>query len=95
VPELQRLHAGRAAAVLAFGLANRSYFAAFASDRGDEFFGQALCRSVDQAGICLAGPVRDVGHNDLRLEYQKLAARERRAGHVPFVSLPAGGERRG
>jgi [ribosomal protein S5]-alanine N-acetyltransferase len=38
VPELQRLHAGHAPAVLAFELANRSYFAAFVSDRGDEFF---------------------------------------------------------
>jgi ribosomal-protein-alanine N-acetyltransferase len=40
VPELQRLHAGHAAAVLAFELANRAYFAAFISDRGDEFFDQ-------------------------------------------------------
>jgi [ribosomal protein S5]-alanine N-acetyltransferase len=40
VPELQRLHADHAPAVLAFELANRSYFAAFISDRGDEFFDQ-------------------------------------------------------
>jgi ribosomal-protein-alanine N-acetyltransferase len=40
VPELQRLHPGHAQAVLAFELANRSYFAAFISDRGDEFFDQ-------------------------------------------------------
>jgi [ribosomal protein S5]-alanine N-acetyltransferase len=40
VPELQRLHAGHAAAVLAFELANRAYFAAFISDRGDEFYDQ-------------------------------------------------------
>jgi ribosomal-protein-alanine N-acetyltransferase len=40
VPELQRLTAGHAPAVLAFELANRSYFAAAISDRGDEFFGQ-------------------------------------------------------
>jgi [ribosomal protein S5]-alanine N-acetyltransferase len=40
VPELQRLHSGHAQAVLAFELANRSYFAAFISDRGDEFFDQ-------------------------------------------------------
>jgi ribosomal-protein-alanine N-acetyltransferase len=40
VPELQRLHADHAAAVLAFELANRSYFAAFISDRGDDFFDQ-------------------------------------------------------
>jgi len=40
VPELQRLRAGHAPAVLAFELASRAYFAAFVSDRGDEFFGQ-------------------------------------------------------
>jgi [ribosomal protein S5]-alanine N-acetyltransferase len=38
VPELQRLRADHAAAVLAFELANRAYFAASISDRGDEFF---------------------------------------------------------
>jgi len=38
VPELQRLSADHAAAVLAFELANRAYFATFISDRGDEFF---------------------------------------------------------
>ena len=40
MPELQRLNAGHAAAVLAFERANRAYFAAFISDRGDEFFDQ-------------------------------------------------------
>ena len=40
MPKLQRLHPGHAPAVLAFELANRSYFAAFVSDRGDEFFDQ-------------------------------------------------------
>jgi ribosomal-protein-alanine N-acetyltransferase len=40
VPELQRLHADHAPAVLAFELANRAYFSAFISDRGDEFFDQ-------------------------------------------------------
>jgi [ribosomal protein S5]-alanine N-acetyltransferase len=40
VPQLQRLHRGHAPAVLDFELANRSYFAAFISDRGDEFFDQ-------------------------------------------------------
>ena len=40
MPELQRLHPGHAQAVLAFELANRSYFASFISDRGDEFFDQ-------------------------------------------------------
>jgi [ribosomal protein S5]-alanine N-acetyltransferase len=38
VSELQRLRADHAAAVLAFELANRAYFAASISDRGDEFF---------------------------------------------------------
>jgi ribosomal-protein-alanine N-acetyltransferase len=40
VPELQRLNAGHAEAVLAFERANRAYFAASISDRGDEFFDQ-------------------------------------------------------
>jgi [ribosomal protein S5]-alanine N-acetyltransferase len=40
VPELQPLHADHAPAVLAFELANRAYFSAFISDRGDEFFDQ-------------------------------------------------------
>ena len=38
MPELQRLRAGHAPAVLAFELANRVYFAASVSDRGDEFY---------------------------------------------------------
>jgi ribosomal-protein-alanine N-acetyltransferase len=40
VPELQRLDAGHEPAVLAFERANRAYFAASVSDRGDEFFDQ-------------------------------------------------------
>jgi ribosomal-protein-alanine N-acetyltransferase len=40
MPELQRLRADHAPAVLAFELANRAYFAMFISDRGDEFFDQ-------------------------------------------------------
>jgi [ribosomal protein S5]-alanine N-acetyltransferase len=40
VPELKRLTAGDASAVLAFELANRAYFAASISDRGEEFFDQ-------------------------------------------------------
>jgi ribosomal-protein-alanine N-acetyltransferase len=57
VPELQRLRAGHAPAVLAFELANRAYFATFISDRGDEFFDQfterhnALLAEQD-AGLC-------------------------------------------
>ena len=38
MPELSRLHADHGPAVLAFELANRAYFAASISDRGDEFF---------------------------------------------------------
>lgn len=38
--ELQLLRAAHAPAVLAFELANRAYFAASISDRGDEFFEQ-------------------------------------------------------
>ncbi len=38
--ELQRLEAGHAPAVLAFELANRAYFAASVSDRGDEYYRQ-------------------------------------------------------
>ena len=38
MPELQRLRADHAPAVLAFELANRAYFAASISDRGDQFF---------------------------------------------------------
>jgi ribosomal-protein-alanine N-acetyltransferase len=40
VPELKRLQADDAPAVLAFELVNRAYFAASVSDRGDEFFDQ-------------------------------------------------------
>ena len=40
MPELQPLRADHGAAVLAFELANRGYFAAFISDRGDEFYEQ-------------------------------------------------------
>ncbi len=40
MPELHRLRADHDAAVLAFELANRAYFAASISDRGEEFFAQ-------------------------------------------------------
>jgi ribosomal-protein-alanine N-acetyltransferase len=57
MPELQRLHAGHAPAVLAFELANRTYFAASVSDRGDGFFDQFTDRynallAEQEAGIC-------------------------------------------
>jgi len=41
MPELERLRAGHAPAVLAFELANRAYFAASVSDRGDDFFARS------------------------------------------------------
>ena len=37
-PELQRLRAEHGPAILAFEVANRAYFAASISDRGDDFF---------------------------------------------------------
>lgn len=40
MPELQRLRADHAEAVLAFEVANRAYFAASIPDRGDEYFGR-------------------------------------------------------
>jgi ribosomal-protein-alanine N-acetyltransferase len=44
VPQLQQLRAEHASAVLDFELANRAYFAASISDRGDEFFEQFTAR---------------------------------------------------
>ena len=57
MPELQRLRAGHAQAVLAFELANRAYFAMFISDRGDEFFDKFTERHIallveQEAGLC-------------------------------------------
>ena len=57
VPELQRLDAGHAPAVLAFELANRAYFAASVSDRGDEFYNRFADRhrallAEQEAGSC-------------------------------------------
>ncbi|MEV6618480.1 GNAT family N-acetyltransferase [Streptomyces sp. NPDC051051] len=57
MPELKRLHVGHAPAVLAFELANRTYFAASISDRGDDFFDQFADRydaslAEQEAGIC-------------------------------------------
>ena len=57
MPELQRLHAGHAPAVLAFELANRTYFAASISDSGDEFYDQLTDRhsaslAEQEAGVC-------------------------------------------
>ncbi|HSZ40623.1 MAG TPA: GNAT family N-acetyltransferase [Trebonia sp.] len=57
MPELELLHSGHAQAVLAFEVANRAYFAASISDRGDEFFEQFTDRhnaslAEQAAGIC-------------------------------------------
>src|SRR5262249_18186267 len=57
MPQLKPLHAGDAPAVLAFELANRAYFAASISDRGDDFFAQFAGRfdallAEQEAGIC-------------------------------------------
>ncbi|GAA4614308.1 GNAT family N-acetyltransferase [Actinoallomurus liliacearum] len=57
MPELKRLHAGHAPAVLAFEVANRAYFAASVSDRGDEFFDQF----ADQHGALLAEQEAGIG----------------------------------
>ena len=58
MPELQRLRAGHAPAVLAFELANRAYFATFISDRGDEFYAHFTERfnallAEQEAGTCV------------------------------------------
>jgi [ribosomal protein S5]-alanine N-acetyltransferase len=57
MPELIRLHADHAPAVLDFELANRAYFAASISDRGDEYFDRFTDRfhallAEQEAGIC-------------------------------------------
>ena len=57
MPELKPLQAGHAPAVLAFELANRAYFAASISDRGDDFFDQFTERyeallAEQEAGAC-------------------------------------------
>lgn len=57
MPELQRLDAGHAPAVLAFELANRAYFAASVPDRGDDYFERFTERhsallAEQEAGSC-------------------------------------------
>jgi ribosomal-protein-alanine N-acetyltransferase len=57
VPELKQLDADHAPAVLAFEAANRAYFAASVTDRGDEYFDQFTKRfsallAEQEAGIC-------------------------------------------
>jgi [ribosomal protein S5]-alanine N-acetyltransferase len=58
VPELQRLRADHAQAVLAFELANRAYFATFVSDRGNEFYNHFteqynVTLAEQEAGTCI------------------------------------------
>lgn len=57
MPELKRLHAGHAPAVLAFELAHRTYFTGSISDRGDDSFDRFTDRynaspPEQEAGIC-------------------------------------------
>src|ERR1700754_885474 len=57
MPELKRLEAGHAPAVLEFERANRAWFAASVSDRGDEFFERFTDRhrallAEQEAGVC-------------------------------------------
>ncbi|MFV8182150.1 GNAT family N-acetyltransferase [Streptomyces sp. AF1B] len=58
MPELTQLNAGHEAAVLAFELANRAYFAASIFDRGDEYFdrfsdGFSALLAEQQSGTCV------------------------------------------
>ncbi|CAM5430472.1 hypothetical protein STENM223S_07772 [Streptomyces tendae] len=57
MPELQRLRAGHAPALLAFERDNRSWFAAWVPDRGDAYFTHFDARlhallAEQEAGIC-------------------------------------------
>jgi [ribosomal protein S5]-alanine N-acetyltransferase len=58
VLELQRLRSDHGAAVLAFEVANRAYFAASINDRGDEFYEQfperhRVLLAEQDAGLCV------------------------------------------
>ena len=70
MPELQRLCVDHAQAVLAFELANRAYFAASVSDRGDAFYEhfyeqhRALLAEQD-AGVCAFHVLVDGDHTVL------------------------------
>ena len=67
MPELQRLRADHAPAVLDFELENRGYFAQFISDRGDAFFDnfpeehRALLAEQEAGGCMLHVLVSDDG----------------------------------
>jgi ribosomal-protein-alanine N-acetyltransferase len=58
MPELTQLNAGHAPAVLAFELANRAYFAASVTDRGDAYFdrfadGFSALLAEQESGACV------------------------------------------
>jgi ribosomal-protein-alanine N-acetyltransferase len=57
MPELQRLRADHAPAILAFETANRAYFAMSISDRGDEYFD----RFTEQHHALLASQEAGIG----------------------------------
>jgi ribosomal-protein-alanine N-acetyltransferase len=65
VPELQPLRADHAPAVLAFETANRTYFAASISDRGDEYFEHF----ADRHNALLAEQAAGIGAYYLLLEH--------------------------
>ena len=50
MPELQRLTADHAPAVLEFELANRAYFTGFISDRGDAYYDEFTERHSARTG---------------------------------------------
>lgn len=57
MPQLESLRAGHAPAVLSFELANRAFFAASITDRGDDFFEQFAERfdvslAEQEEGVC-------------------------------------------
>ncbi|MEV4535035.1 GNAT family N-acetyltransferase [Asanoa sp. NPDC049518] len=55
MPDLQRLAAGHAAALLRFELENRAYFARFISDRGDAYFADFAARHAAMLADQAAG----------------------------------------
>ena len=95
--QLQRLRAGHAPAVLAFELANRAYFAAFVSDRGDAFYHQfterhnallARCQAVVKIPTQSDAPSMNLGQAVALVLYEIS-----RGGWDPAVGryrLPAG-----
>ena len=55
VPELERLRPDHAGALLAFEQENRAYFAAWVSDRGDDYFANFAARHRDLLAVQAAG----------------------------------------